>query len=73
MKEQTFEDSLLKLEEIIRDLERGETPLDEMVKKYTEASELVKFCSEKLDNATKTVNKILNEDSSLSDFKVESE
>ena len=42
-----------------------------MVKKYTEAMELVKFCSEKLNNATKTVNKILNNDGSLSEFKTE--
>ena len=69
MKEKSFEEALLKLEEIIRDLEKGEIPLDDMVKKYTEATSLVKFCSEKLDNATKTVNKILNEDGTLSDFK----
>lgn len=71
MEEKTFENSLLKLEEIIRELEKGEIPLDDMVKKYTEATELVKYCSEKLDNATKTVNKILNEDGTLSDFKAE--
>lgn len=73
MKEMSFEESLLKLEEIIRELEKGETPLDDMVKKYTEATSLVKFCSEKLDNATKTVNKILNEDSTLSEFKTDME
>lgn len=71
MKENTFEESLVKLEEIIRELEKGEVPLEEMVKKYTEATTLLKFCSEKLDNATKTVNKVLNEDGTLSDFKVE--
>mgnify|MGYP004682247631 FL=1 len=45
-KEITFEDSLLKLENIIRELEKGEVPLDDMVKKYTEAMELVKFCNQ---------------------------
>lgn len=69
--EKTFEESLLKLEEIIRKLESGNVPLDDMVNEYTEAMKLVKFCSEKLNNATKTVNKILNEDGSLSDFKEE--
>lgn len=69
--EKTFEESLLKLEEIIRELESGEVALDDMVKKYTEATELVKFCSSKLDEATKTVNKILNEDGSLSEFNTE--
>lgn len=47
-KNKTFEESLLKLEVIIRELESGEVPLDDMVKKYTEAMELVKFCNEKL-------------------------
>lgn len=70
-KEITFEDSLLKLENIIRELEKGEVPLDNMVKKYTEAMELVKFCNQKLASATETVNKILTEDGSLTDFKTE--
>ena len=37
MKEEkeTFETSLLKLEDIIRELEKGEVPLDDMVTKYT--------------------------------------
>ena len=34
-KEITFEDSLLKLENIIRELEKGEVPLDDLVKIYT--------------------------------------
>lgn len=46
-KNKTFEESLLKLEVIIRELESGEVPLDDMVKKYTEAMELVKFCNQK--------------------------
>ncbi len=70
-KNKTFEESLLKLEVIIRELESGEVPLDDMVKKYTEAMELVKFCNQKLANATETVNKILNSDGSFTEFKTE--
>lgn len=70
-KNKTFEESLLKLEVIIRELESGEVPLDDMVKKYTEAMELVKFCNEKLANAIETVNKILNSDGSFTEFKPE--
>ena len=70
-KNKTFEESLLQLEVIIRELESGEVPLDDMVKKYTEAMELVKFCNEKLANATETVNKILNSDGSFTEFKTE--
>lgn len=71
MEKISFEEALLKLENIIRELEKGEVPLDDMVKKYTEAMELVKFCNEKLASASETVNKILNEDGSLSEFKAE--
>ena len=70
-KNKTFEESLLKLEVIIRELESGEVPLDDMVKKYTEAMELVKFCNQKLANATETVTKILNSDGSFTEFKPE--
>ena len=70
-KNKTFEESLIKLEVIIRELESGEVPLDDMVKKYTEAMELVKFCNQKLANATETVNKILNSDGSFTEFKPE--
>ncbi len=71
MKEKTFEEALLSLEDIIRELEKGEVPLDEMVNKYTEATDLVKFCSNKLNEATQTVNKILNDDGTLTEFKTE--
>lgn len=60
MKNETFESALVKLEEIIKDLESGKTELDKSIDKYKEAMELVKFCNEKLDNATKTVNKVMN-------------
>lgn len=68
MKEENFETSLLKLEDIIRELEKGEVPLDDMVIKYKEAVTLLNFCTEKLNNATNTVNKILTENGSLEDF-----
>ncbi len=69
MKNLTFETALEKLETIIKELENGETPLEDAIKKYTEAMNLVKLCEEKLDKATKQVNKIVNEDGSVKDFK----
>ncbi len=71
MKEETFESALLKLEGIIRELEGGEVPLDDMVNKYTEAMKYVSFCSNKLNSATETVNKIMTENGNLEDFKTE--
>ena len=70
-KNKTFEESLLKLEVIIRELESGEVPLDDMVKKYTEAMQIVKVCNDKLTKATDAVNQILKENGSLENFEVE--
>ena len=70
-KELDFEESLEKLEAIVKELESGNAKLDDSIKKYTEAMELASSCSKKLDTATKSVNKILKENGSLEDFEVE--
>lgn len=61
------------LEVIVKNLEEGNTDLDETIKKYTEAMKIVKICNEKLENATTAVNKILNENGELTDFEVNPE
>ena len=68
-KEKNFEEKLEELELIVRELENGEVDLDDAINKYTEAMKLAKECSKKLDDATKAVNKILNADGKLEDFK----
>ena len=72
MEEKTFDEQALEeLEAIVKELEMGNAPLDEAIKKYTLAMNLAKVCNEKLDNATKSVNKILEENGKLEDFKIE--
>lgn len=68
-KEIKFEEKLENLEKIVKELEEGNVDLDDAINKYTEAMNIAKECSEKLDNATKAVNKILNENGELEDFK----
>ena len=68
-KELSFEEKLTKLEEIVSELEQGNIDLDDAINKYTEAMKIAKECSKKLDDATKAVNKILNADGKLEDFK----
>lgn len=70
MEEKSFENSLTELESLVKELESGNVPLDDAIKKYTEAMELAKYCSEKLNNATEKVNKILANDGELKDFEV---
>ena len=71
MQEKTFEKALQELEGIVKELESGNVDLDNAINKYTEAMKLAKFCSEKLNDATAKVNKILTEDEELKDFEVE--
>jgi exodeoxyribonuclease VII small subunit len=68
-KELSFEEKLTKLEEIVSELEQGNIDLDDAINKYTEAMKLAKECSKKLDDATKAVNKILNSNGDLEEFK----
>lgn len=70
-KELTFEESLEKLENIVKKLESGEVPLDDAINEFNEAMLLAKSCDEKLKSAEEAITKIVNSDGSLSDFKVE--
>ena len=69
--ELNFEESLKKLEEIVKELENGTVALDYAITKFTEAMKLASSCNEKLKNAEESINKILTKDGSLEDFKVE--
>ncbi len=68
--EKTFEENLKDLEFLVKELEAGNVPLEDAINKYTEAMNLAKNCSEKLNNATAKVNKILASDGELKDFEV---
>lgn len=70
-KEMTFEESLDKLEEIVKKLETGEVPLDDAISEFNEAMKLAKNCDEKLKTAEETITKIVNPDGSLDSFKIE--
>lgn len=69
--ELNFEESLKKLEEIVKELENGTVALDDAITKFTEAMKLASSCNEKLKNAEESINKILTKDGSLENFKVE--
>lgn len=70
-KELSFEENLEKLEEIVKKLESGETPLDDAIKEFTKAMEIAKICDKKLKNAEDAITKIVNEDGTLTDFKID--
>ena len=69
--EKTFEESLVELENIVKELESGNVDLDKAIEKYKEAMKLAKTCSDKLNNAIEKVNQILKENRVLEDFEIE--
>ena len=55
---ETFEASMIRLEEIVRKLEQGDAPLDESLKLFEEGTGLVARCNKLLDEAELTVSKV---------------
>lgn len=50
-----FEKALERLEKIVEDLEAGNIPLDEALKKYEEGVKLSRACQERLNQAEKKI------------------
>lgn len=55
-----FEESMKKLEDIAKDLERDDLTLDESVKKFEEGMVISKACKEILDEAEKKITILIN-------------
>lgn len=54
-KKMTFEEALGRLEEIVRQLEDGQLPLEKALEVYAEGVEVGKFCQSALDEAEKRI------------------
>lgn len=57
-KQPTFEESMARLEEIVKALEKGDCPLDDALGLFTEGTELIKKCGTILDEAEQKVVKL---------------
>ena len=55
----TFEQSMSRLEQIVRAMERGDVALEESLKLFQEGTELVRSCQKLLDEAKLQVKKIM--------------
>lgn len=69
--ELSFEESLDKLEEIVKKLEMGDVPLDKAISEFEHAMELARNCDEKLKNAEEAITKLVNKNGEVEDFQVE--
>lgn len=54
----SFEESLSRLEEIVRHLEKGDLPLSDTLSLYEEGTGLIASCSKMLDEAEQKVVKL---------------
>jgi exodeoxyribonuclease VII small subunit len=56
--QQSFEEAIKRLEELVGKLEAGDVPLEDMLKLYEEGAQLIKFCLDKLDQAEMKIKKL---------------
>lgn len=55
----TFEENMMRLEQIVRIMERGEVPLEESLNLFREGTALVQQCGKLLDDAELEVKKVV--------------
>jgi exodeoxyribonuclease VII small subunit len=60
-KKEKFEEALQKLEAIVAKMEEGDLPLEEALKAFEEGVRLAKFCTGKLDEAERKVEKLVRD------------
>ena len=58
MEKLSFEQSVARIEEIVRALEKGDVPLEQSLTLFEEGTGLIKSCSKMLDEAEKKVVKL---------------
>lgn len=58
----TYEQAMLRLEDIVRQVEHGETSIDSLTELLKEAKQLITFCKDKLYATEEEIKKILAED-----------
>ena len=56
---QTFEQNLARLEQIVRTLERGDGALEESLRLFQEGTELVQCCARLLNEAELQIRKVM--------------
>ena len=55
----TFEESMARLEQIVRAMERGDVALEESLKLFREGTQLVQSCAKLLDEAQMQIQKVM--------------
>lgn len=61
-----FEEALGKLESLVESLEKGQTPLEELVAKFSEGTKLLQVCERRLSEAEMKIEKLQLEAGNIS-------
>jgi len=61
MAKQTYEKALKNLEDIVKEIESGDLPLEQAIKKFEEGIRLSKFCSQILDETEQKITILLKD------------
>lgn len=59
--DQTFDEAMKKLEQIVNKLEQGDVPLEEALDQFQEGITLSRYCKRIVDEAEKTVTRMVSE------------
>ena len=59
MAKKSFEENMIRLEQIVRTLEKGDAPLEESLKLFQQGTELVRACGKLLDDAELQVKLVM--------------
>ena len=59
MKKKTFEENMMRLEEIVSQLEEGDGALSDSLALFTEGTKLISACRKELDSAQQQVVKLM--------------
>ena len=62
-KKRSFEEALVRLEEIVLILEQGDTPLEEAIEVFDEGMQLASQCARQLEDAERKLKKLVKSES----------
>ncbi len=65
MEELNFEQAMARLEQIVKELEGGNVPLDDLMRLYEEGTALVKSCTERINAAEEKVKLVQSQNGSI--------
>lgn len=69
----SFEEQIEKLENIVKELEKGDLNLDDSVAKFEEGIKISKECNEILETAEKKISILVNQNGDMKEEKFETE